>query len=531
MYLPAAGRIVALQSDTGKELWRYAVTGSAPSRRGVAYWAGDATHPPRIVFMAGRRLIELSAKSGEPVAAFGNGGEVDIGHPVQLGAARLQERRRRRRELAARGDRRHRQSARVRRADRRQALGVQRRSAARRGRSRHVGGRQLEGSPGRQRVAVLLHGRRTARASLSCRWRRRFRTPTVAIARARTCSAIPSSRWRSRPASTSGTSRRSITISGTTIRPRLRGSSTSCGTDARSRRSRLTTKSGYMYILNRETGQPIFGVEERPVAKSDVPGEQTFATQPFPVKPPPIARTAYRPEDLVTACGHDARARGRLQGARRHECGIYNAGPFTPWAYRAAGRRAENRAQFSWRTRRRELGRNRLRSADRVRVRRHAGRWRTRLDGAEPGRIARSRSTRLRRSVLSAAATSMCGSTALPWPCQKPPWGRLIAVNTVDRRFRVAGAARHHRGSSRRQTAHRPAGAGRRHRHRRRSAVHRFDRRQSFSSARSRERKGTLGDEARSARQRRPADVSRQRRQTVCRYRRGRYVGGVHAGS
>ena len=50
----------------------------------------------------------------------------------------------------------------------------------------------------------------------------------------------------------------------------------------------LTTKSGYLYILNRETGQPIFGVEERPVAKSDVPGEVSFPTQPFPVKPPPL---------------------------------------------------------------------------------------------------------------------------------------------------------------------------------------------------------------------------------------------------
>src|SRR5437867_9105203 len=73
MYLPAAGRVAALQSETGKELWRYTVTGTAPSRRGVAYWAGDATNPPRIVFMAGRRLIELGANSGTPVASFGNG--------------------------------------------------------------------------------------------------------------------------------------------------------------------------------------------------------------------------------------------------------------------------------------------------------------------------------------------------------------------------------------------------------------------------------------------------------------------------
>ena len=76
-----------------------------------------------------------------------------------------------------------------------------------------------------------------------------------------------------RPASTSGTSRPSITISGTPIRPRRRDCSTSRGTAARIPALGVTTKSGYMYILNRETGQPIFGVEERPVPKSDVPGE------------------------------------------------------------------------------------------------------------------------------------------------------------------------------------------------------------------------------------------------------------------
>ena len=63
----------------------------------------------------------------------------------------------------------------------------------------------------------------------------------------------------------------------------------------------VTTKSGYLYILNRETGQPIFGVEERPMPKSDVPGESAFPTQPIPVKPPALARVAYTAADLVTA--------------------------------------------------------------------------------------------------------------------------------------------------------------------------------------------------------------------------------------
>ncbi|HET9363098.1 MAG TPA: hypothetical protein VFO58_25285, partial [Vicinamibacterales bacterium] len=52
MYLPAANRVVAIEAETGKEIWQSLVTGAAPSRRGVAYWAGDATSAPRIFFMA-----------------------------------------------------------------------------------------------------------------------------------------------------------------------------------------------------------------------------------------------------------------------------------------------------------------------------------------------------------------------------------------------------------------------------------------------------------------------------------------------
>ena len=47
-----------------------------------------------------------------------------------------------------------------------------------------------------------------------------------------------------------------------------------------------TTKTGMMYVLNRETGVPIFPVEERPVPASDVPGERAWPTQPFSSLPP-----------------------------------------------------------------------------------------------------------------------------------------------------------------------------------------------------------------------------------------------------
>src|SRR5439155_22544006 len=69
MYLPATGRIAALDPETGKEIWQHPVTGAAVSRRGVAYWPGDANTAARIVFTAGRRLVALDAKTGAPGAA------------------------------------------------------------------------------------------------------------------------------------------------------------------------------------------------------------------------------------------------------------------------------------------------------------------------------------------------------------------------------------------------------------------------------------------------------------------------------
>jgi quinoprotein glucose dehydrogenase len=49
------------------------------------------------------------------------------------------------------------------------------------------------------------------------------------------------------------------------------------------------SKDGFLFILNRETGKPIFGVRERPVPQSDIPGEVSSPTQPFPLSPPPLA--------------------------------------------------------------------------------------------------------------------------------------------------------------------------------------------------------------------------------------------------
>jgi quinoprotein glucose dehydrogenase len=57
-------------------------------------------------------------------------------------------------------------------------------------------------------------------------------------------------------------------------------------------------KNALMFILDRVTGKPIYGVEERPVPKSDVPGEQTSPTQPFPILPEPLAQNTLSRNNL-----------------------------------------------------------------------------------------------------------------------------------------------------------------------------------------------------------------------------------------
>src|SRR5262245_43776563 len=78
MYLSAANRVVALEPETGKEIWRYLAKDIPPSRRGVAYWPGDRTYPPRIVVTLGRKLIALNARTGAVETTFGKDGEVDM---------------------------------------------------------------------------------------------------------------------------------------------------------------------------------------------------------------------------------------------------------------------------------------------------------------------------------------------------------------------------------------------------------------------------------------------------------------------
>jgi quinoprotein glucose dehydrogenase len=61
----------------------------------------------------------------------------------------------------------------------------------------------------------------------------------------------------------------------------------------------VPTKETFLYVFDRITGQPIWPIEERPVPQSDVPGEKTSPTQPFPTKPPAYSRQAVTENELI----------------------------------------------------------------------------------------------------------------------------------------------------------------------------------------------------------------------------------------
>jgi quinoprotein glucose dehydrogenase len=86
----------------------------------------------------------------------------------------------------------------------------------------------------------------------------------------------------------------------------------------------VATKMGHLFVLNRETGEPLFPVEERPVPPSTVPGERASPTQPFPVIPKPLHPVTVTPDDAWGLDDADrAYCRARIESLR-------NEGIFTP---------------------------------------------------------------------------------------------------------------------------------------------------------------------------------------------------------
>ena len=333
MYLSTVDSIVALDPQLGTELWRHPVETGRPSRRGVAYWGGNDKLGPRIIFTAGSQLTALSALSGDKDASFGDNGVIDIGIPyisvpliykdlIIVGANT---------PPGTRG-----------------GIGNPRAFSAIDGTkiwefnsvpvAGEIGHDSWEGMSWENRLGAnawpfyftvdtdkdflylplasplpFAFGGDRAGDNLfansivavdihSGEYRWHFQT-------------IHHDLWDHDPPAPPTLF--DIDLGGRTL-PALAA----------------TTKSGYLFLLNRITGEAIFGVEERTVPASPLDAEAASPTQPIPVSPPPMARVSFNLDDIVRADSTSPEHASACAALVAQLGEIFNEGPYTPWTLR-----------------------------------------------------------------------------------------------------------------------------------------------------------------------------------------------------
>ena len=311
MYLSTqSGRIVALEPETGKEIWSYDPKVRRPrEHRGVAYWPGDRETPARIVFgTSDGRLIALEAATGRPVTSFGVNGQVDL------------------REGVADGFERSSYSVTSPPAIYKDLL--------------IVGGSTQEGPShgpsGDPRAFNVRTGKLVWRFHTVPRpgepgndtwgpdgWRQRsgpslWGLINVDVKRGLVLLSTgnPADSWYG--ADRKGTNLYAncvLALEAETGKLRwyyqlvhhdvfdydVTGGPALIEVNRAGRKVPAVaqiTKMGLLFLLDEATGKPLFGVEERPVPPSDLPGEEMWPTQPFPIKPPPLARISITREEL-----------------------------------------------------------------------------------------------------------------------------------------------------------------------------------------------------------------------------------------
>jgi quinoprotein glucose dehydrogenase len=340
MYLPVGNSVVALEADTGKVIWQRDVPGGpqggAVSRRGVGYFPGDRNTPERIIVTAGRKLLSFDAATGKPSEGFGTNGEVDMvigygGTPtiyknvIMVGASVNEV------PQGPAGDTR--------------AFDA-------------VTGKKLWEFHTVPRPGEVGHD-----TWLDEGWKDRSGTNTwgfsETVDEARGIAYLPIAGPASnyyggdRPGNNLfGNSVVAVDIATGKYKWHFQtvhhdiwdiDMSAAPGLVDIKQGGRtipaLATvgKGGYMFILDRTTGKPVFGVEERAVPKGNVPGEWYSPTQPFPLKPPALAKTSFKKEDMVTAADTTAEHVANCQALWDKSGGFVNEGPFTPFIYHEDG--------------------------------------------------------------------------------------------------------------------------------------------------------------------------------------------------
>lgn len=418
-------RVVALEPETGRLLWEYDLPNANPAVRGLEYFAGDNLSPPEVIFGTTEgELVALNAKTGKPVPAFGNEGVVNLKEGVLNGfpnafydlssppiiyknlvitGAHVQESP----SLGAAGDTR--------------AWDV------------HTGKLVW------QFHSVPQPGETGHQTWQGYSWKNRSGTNVWGLMTVDTERGIVYMPFGQSTYDFYGGDRKGANLFGDSLvaldaaTGKLKWyfqlvhhdiwdydpSSPPILFDVVRQGRRIPAvaeigKTGLLYILDRRDGKPIYRVEERPVPASDVPGEQSWPTQPFPFQPPQLARNRFNADELATLSpAHEKVCRDLWSS----DGGAHNNGPFTPYGATSSvvfpgtlGGNDWNPMSFDP-----TLGYLFVNTEDVGGI--------GKVVPSPPG----SRTPFIRTSPLGPYARFWDRETG--WPCQQPPWGRLFAID------------------------------------------------------------------------------------------------------
>jgi glucose dehydrogenase len=344
------GGVVALEPETGKEIWRFETPVRGRSVRAVAYWPGDADAGARLLYGAGDKLWALDPASGKPILSFGNKGVADV-HPGSPATPAT--------EGSGRGGRggdggigfsissppaiyknlaiigaSEGENAVIGPAGDPQAFDVKtgklvwRFHAVPRPGERNFG---TWGDGWKDRGGPAIWGLMTVDAERSMVF-----MPTgnpggsfyggdrpgdnlYSVSVLALDAATGEYKWHYQ------TTRHDVFDADLAAAPAL------IDVVRDGKRipavAQLTKMGGMLFILDRVSGKPMHGVEERKVPKSAVPAERSAPTQPFPIKPAPWARLGMTKADLSTVTPES----NRFCTAWWDKEQMYNDGPYTPY--------------------------------------------------------------------------------------------------------------------------------------------------------------------------------------------------------
>jgi quinoprotein glucose dehydrogenase len=180
------------------------------------------------------------------------------------------------------------------------------------------------------------------------------------------------------------------------------------------------TKMGFVFLLDRETGEPLYTVEERPVPQSDVPDEETWPTQPFPTHPPPLHPLRLSEDDAWGLTPWDERA------CRERIAALRNEGIFTPPSLQGSLEYPSMIGGANWGSAALDEARQLL-----VLNMSRLASW-ARLIPRESDEVSRVRGevgSQLGTPYVMVREPVMISGLGIP--CTKPPWGTLTAVDLV----------------------------------------------------------------------------------------------------